>query len=632
MVRASVVAAVALVAATSALAALSSGPRSARDPLVAALCDAAAEPSSLCALLAASAEVRDAADHPAVLHAGLSHFASALARRVDAAYSLDAALAARRTELQQHGAAGGTAPDFFQFIPHLVAQVQPTTAPRAQYAAPASRCFDAVDVVAVWDNTTSTADSGVGVDVKYNATRAAATASCTEVGFLYTSIGVDFVVLHAAAGATTATHTAALRAGLPLGETHSWFLRRHGVYLFSFPSDPWHMLGSIVDTLLLLEPALAKSVPIPAWGMALSEAFIARVIQQSPDMQPRIAPRSAGTAVLRNATFQATLRSGDALFITRLDGQHPLLSWMIGSTAPHTAVVMRISDDDLRVCHAIDTALEFAFHRNGTGLRCMPYDAWADGIERGEFVVVLAPLKPSLSAAFNTTAAMAFFAMVDGYAYGVPSMFMEWIDTATANFPCQAPGDTSCVSEPLFGFLIVLLDLVKGNELSNPFRQALNLRVGTVNASILAVWMRADTALGMSLADVYTTPERDTNRYRIRRDGLVVASGPSLVCSTFVCSMWRAGGVFAGRSVHGNISCTEQQVWDIFSMDVFDTARFGANRPAACVATDPSQPLCQLAGAVTFPLRPMFNERRLYPQMGNDCPSHPPNYSRPAGC
>jgi hypothetical protein len=69
------------------------------------------------------------------------------------------------------------------------------------------------------------------------------------------------------------------------------------------------------------------------------------------------------------------------------------------------------------------------------------------------------PLSDDARAAFNESAALAWFETVEGLEYGYQNLLWGWIDTADdGNFPCLPPDyASSCLTfevlEPLFGVI-----------------------------------------------------------------------------------------------------------------------------------------------------------------------------------
>ena len=94
----------------------------------------------------------------------------------------------------------------------------------------------------------------------------------------------------------------------------------------------------------------------------------------------------------------------------------------------------------------------------------------------------------------------------------------------------------------------------------------------------------------------------------------------------FVCRMWKAGGLF--DALGDDFQCAELTNWDDYALDVLAAP---AQRPAACVAADPDNKLCQLTGAWTLGLADL-GTRKPAKGYAQACPSLPPKYVRPAVC
>lgn len=66
---------------------------------------------------------------------------------------------------------------------------------------------------------------------------------------------------------------------------------------------------------------------------------------------------------------------------------------------------------------------------------------------------------------------------------------------------------------------------------------------------------------GVSMADIVSMVERDE---------WVYSDGPSMVCDVFVCSVYKAAGLFG--DLKDELQCTEFQNWDVETLNVFNTA------------------------------------------------------------
>lgn len=59
------------------------------------------------------------------------------------------------------------------------------------------------------------------------------------------------------------------------------------------------------------------------------------------------------------------------------------------------------------------------------------------------YQVVHAPLNAEFAAKFNVTAALRYFATVEGVDYGYRNMLWGWVDTVKDNYPCVPPDFSS---------------------------------------------------------------------------------------------------------------------------------------------------------------------------------------------
>ena len=402
-----------------------------------------------------------------------------------------------------------------------------------------------------------------------------------------------------------------------------WGIATKGVHLMRFR-------GTFLDALLDLLPTIDlltgfEKSPIPNSTYAANFDFMRKYIERSPRMQPFSAPRTAGASVVKKLD-PAYVQSGDSLIVVRYDGLDPMIGWGEGFTAGHSVIALREPvNNTLHVCES--TAKDAYWPRNG--IQCTPWALWMAQAEHAEYNVLLAPLAPKYAAKFNSTKAFNFFLETAGLDYGYLIFLWGWIDLRKGNFPCLPPDYKYCLTEPTMEMLAILWDRLVPTGPQNVFRQALNHRVGTKAMPIPALMQYAKEKKGWDFPDVYTKPELDEWRYETTRYGKP-AVGRAMVCCVFVCHMWKHGGLF--DEIDDDINCGEQTLWDIYSMQLFDTAKLGSGRPDVCKEADPQNQLCQLMGTHTFYAKPDFNTRGLYKQMGQSCSSECPDYVRKAGC
>jgi len=157
--------------------------------------------------------------------------------------------------------------------------------------------------------------------------------------------------------------------------------------------------------------------------------------------------------------------------------------------------------------------------------------------------------------------------------------------------------------------------------------QAMNLRLGTSGLNFPEIFQQADQ-LRIDPWTIPTMVEQDSYMYQTTRYNQTVV-GRSMVCSVFVCAMWKAGGLFdAVEGGASNVNCGEFTPYDTQLM-TFLLAN--PNRPPACVAADPSNELCQLEGQFTLELANL-SSKKPFAHMAEACPGTPPSYDRPADC
>jgi len=195
-------------------------------------------------------------------------------------------------------------------------------------------------------------------------------------------------------------------------------------------------------------------------------------------------------------------------------------------------------------------------------------------------------------------------------------MLFCWIDTEKDNYPCLPPDFTNCLPMEAVEWMAGFVDRLDPNLADLLFALALNMRLNTTGLRIPEIVYQA-AQLGMTYQQLTMVPEQDS---------WVYPTGKQMVCDVFVCSMWKAAGLFGALS--DQIQCTEFTNWDAYAMDFFDA---DYTRPEACVRSDPDSQFCQLMGNFRMSL-PGYNTKAAYPKMADDCPSLNPEYYRPPNC
>eukprot|EP00755_Sulcionema_specki_P003923 Sspe_Gene.28822::Locus_13260_Transcript_1_1_Confidence_1.000_Length_2472::g.28822::m.28822 len=89
-----------------------------------------------------------------------------------------------------------------------------------------------------------------------------------------------------------------------------------------------------------------------------------------------------------------------------------------------------------------------------------------------------------------------------------------------------------------------------------------------------------------------------------------------MVCCTFVCNMWKAGGLF--KDLDNEVNCAELSNLDIYDLPIFDSSVMWDKRPEVCRDADPKNQLCQLVGPYTINLNHV-NDAKMYKHFGEHC-------------
>jgi len=306
------------------------------------------------------------------------------------------------------------------------------------------------------------------------------------------------------------------------------------------------------------------------------------------------------------------IHSGDFFGITRLDGLDPMIIWGYGGATGHTATALWI-DGELFVC---ESTVNSDYWPNN-GIQKTPYQQWITWAQNASYNVAWVPLAPEISAMYNETAAIEFFNTVIGLPYGFHNFLFGWLDTSVDNLPCLPPAYDQCLTWELVQILSGVVDALDPKLAYRFFNQAFQKRLGTTINGTAEIYQYGQVNEGITFDVLYTIPEED---------GWVYDDGLSMVCDVFVCEMWKHAGLFGDLA--GQINCTEQTPFDVYSMAMFDTNYVP---PENCQKADPGLPYCQLNGKYRLLLNKL-GTRPPYPLMDQTCPSLPPSYIRPSNC
>ena len=151
------------------------------------------------------------------------------------------------------------------------------------------------------------------------------------------------------------------------------------------------------------------------------------------------------------------------------------------------------------------------------------------------------------------------------------------------------------------------------------FIPGLNRRVGRSTSNELDeladLLYEAELKFNLKPQQLLIQPEQDNWQYNILREQNrhtknrhKMSPGPSWVCCSFVCEMWRTGGLYG--SMGDQINCREQTNIDIHEMSWLDAHRSN-----------------QLIGKYQIHLN-QPNRNKPYPHMNERCERQNPNYEK----
>jgi len=485
-------------------------------------------------------------------------------------------------------------PYYFGWIPDSIGGVVPKGQPLTWNRVSGASCFkkNSASLSHVGDRTYTLS---VTVDQP-------STPGCSD---FYLFATIDGLQLHtfSAPGTTDLTWT----APSDQSEGDAWDLANRGIRVFQFRGNMIEMLGAVLDTVLLFSAEASPTVSDEA--AAMNRDFLRRYAGFEYE------PRNASIVDLD----PTMLKSGDYLAIMRFDGLDPMLAWAMGSTTGHAASLLWV-DGELYV---VESTVKSAFWP-ADGIQRTPYQTWVKRLQDIGSIAVLAPLTAEARARFNETAAVEWFKQQEGLEYGYHTLLWGWLDTINDNYPCLPPAFDQCLSwdmmESVFGWMDRWAPFL--GELL--FNEAFNLRLGSEGLKAPELFMRA-AQMGYQHGELPTIPEQDVWLYNTTKHG-EVTRGPSRVCCVFSCDLWKAAGVFG--ELADEIQCGELTNWDDYSLNLLDVPQ---QRPAQCVAADPTNALCQLEGSYQLHLNE-YATKAPYPHLAEKCPTLAPEYKKPNDC
>lgn len=387
-----------------------------------------------------------------------------------------------------------------------------------------------------------------------------------------------------------------------------WDVLQKGIRVFRFVHDKKQTIGELISTVELFVSELTKGVPdyIEKKNVDFLEKYT----------QMPMPKRTIGKITID----ENDIHSGDGLFMTRMDGLDPMLTWATGGTG-HSTVFLRMSGK----LYVVESTVKDSYWPTN-GVQKTPYLQWLKQADEADMNLVYVPLTDEYRKKFDETAAAEYFESVEGFDYGYNNFLFGWIDTLSENYPCVPPDYTQCLQWEHVPVLFGVIEGLAYNVTRLLVGQALNHRVGTKGASLAEILKTAhdkdipeNTLPSIVELDSWLY---ETNRYD------KPAVGPAQVCSAFVCNIWKAAGLFKD-DINDKVNCTELVPWDDTALNIFE--KDISKLPAPCQnITKAGQP-CQILGNTHLPILG-YDTRHTHVDMYERCSSLPPKYEKTDDC
>eukprot|EP00277_Geminigera_cryophila_P005811 CAMPEP_0179421784 /NCGR_PEP_ID=MMETSP0799-20121207/10012_1 /TAXON_ID=46947 /ORGANISM="Geminigera cryophila, Strain CCMP2564" /LENGTH=601 /DNA_ID=CAMNT_0021195737 /DNA_START=47 /DNA_END=1852 /DNA_ORIENTATION=- len=315
------------------------------------------------------------------------------------------------------------------------------------------------------------------------------------------------------------------------------------------------------------------------------------------------------------------LHSGDFIGVVRLDGLDPLIMWGTGSRVGHTAMILR-EDGVVYVCESQSASNYWPKDM----IQKTEWSEWLVAAATADYNVVWLPLSHTARKAFNESAAWAEMRRLEGLQYGFQSLLFGWLDTPDQNLPPPLSSSFLMVG---YALLEPLLKRMHATTVLSTWKQPLSKRLGLDNVensslTIPGIYTIAESQ-GLSFGQLISLPEQDSWTYPGVKDEKghkwKYRPGPALVCSAFVCRLWKFGGLLPE-----DVNCGEFTPLDVYQLNIFRTTiqSNGSTLPRECVQQD-NIALCQVMGRREIRLA---NANIVSPFIGmrQNCPSMGPDY------
>ncbi|KAA0173886.1 hypothetical protein FNF27_04642 [Cafeteria roenbergensis] len=512
------------------------------------------------------------------------------------------------------GTPPGTPPDiagsFYGFIPEFVGGVKlpgvnptfgatvPKPVPVSRLSLNNSRCFSSVTVSA-YATGTDPSSGAPSFNLTF-ATAGAKASPCDELYLIATAATFQLVSLDA-----LGVHSVPIaNVDTPAGAAE--WTAREGVRILRFYGGFADTVTQILDTVSLFVPALTSGPELDAASMKLNRDFIKQYLNLTTVDRPKIF----------TGIDAKDINTGDMLAIHRADGLGTLEQFGTGEATSHIAMAVRIGP--LNQLFVVESTDKDAYWPN-PNIQKTAWDDWIAMSLACNYTVTLLQLKDELRApgVWDTQAANNWIEYTLGYPYGYHNFLWTFQDVPGGNFP--KPLDWHA-AEVLFR----IIEDVDADIATKFVTYAMNFRLSNG-----ASWKGADSITevanaaakqGMTFGELYSIPEQDSWMY---------PDGPSMVCDSYACSIYKAAGLFRHYGIADDeINCVEFDNADAYTLAFFKQQ---SEIPQVCRDTDPGSPYCYVMGSYTIDLRG-FNSVTPYKHMGEACSAQYPDFTRPPQC
>ena len=392
-----------------------------------------------------------------------------------------------------------------------------------------------------------------------------------------------------------------------LSEFDKEFIKYKGIEIYKFCNKVTNILPSIFNTARLFLGGLGSKPYIPFFGSKVPmymQELNAKFIKQATGYQWK--KRKIGGLVQLDESY---IKNGDVLLITRMDGLDNIIHWGSGSHTGHCVMALWDESGFEPVLYIVES--QDAWYWPTKGIQKTKYKDWIHYAHNADFNVIHLPLSQKARFNFDVQAAWRWFNKTEGMPYGFRNFLFTFWDTPTENFPEAI--DINFVT--IIFKVLENISFLKGDKgVDRVVKEALNWRIGTKNLSISELDLEI-AKRNLTIAEVGSIPEKDYIEY---------SDGYSYVCSSYVISLYKEGGLFKGLEINPS----EFTPRDLYMLTIFDSKN---DRPQACVEADPELPYCQLMGDWIVEI-PGWNTVVPYNKMNERCPSLAPEYERPRGC